>query len=199
MSRPLFHRPHIHRPRLHRPHLNRPHIRPGETIWFLFDKNLRPRLKNVVFQCGLATLSLVVILLVQNIVFSLAVVVAIASSAFIIFVFPDSLAATPRRVIGGQFVAAVAGSLFFGLLQIPAAAELASEYQLIVNGAAGLAVGLTIFLMVATNTEHPPAAGVALGLVIDPWQWATLVFVLTGALALSVIRAALRRRMVNLL
>ncbi len=64
---------------------------------------------------------------------------------------------------------------------------------------AALSVGLGILLMAATNTEHPPAAGTALGLVTDGWSWPALVFILTSAIALSLIRAALRSRLINLI
>ena len=204
----LFHRPNIHMPHLHRPdlhgvhiphpHIPHPHFGP-ETIWFLFDKNLKPKMKNYLFQCGLAILSLIVILMVQSTLFSEAIVVSVASAAFTIFVFPDSIASTPRRVIGGQIAAILAGAVFFGALHIPALASAAESATLLPSVAAALAVGLSILLMVATNTEHPPAAGVALGIVIDPWQWSAIAFVLIGALALSVIRAVLRPKMVNLL
>ena len=204
----LFHRPNIHMPHLHRPdlhgvhiphpHIPHPHFRP-QTIWFLFDKNLKPKMKNYLFQCGLAILSLIVILMVQNALFSEAIVVSVASAAFTIFVFPDSIASTPRRVIGGQMVAILAGTLFFGVLSIPALESAAETINLVTSVAAALAVGLSILIMVATNTEHPPAAGVALGIVIDPWQWSAIAFVLIGALALSVIRVILKPRMINLL
>ncbi len=183
----------------HGVHIPHPHIRPGETIWFLFDKNLRPRLKNYLFQCSLATLSLVVILLVENTLFSAAIVVSIASTAFTIFVFPNSVASTPRRVIGSQIVAILSGSLIFAILHISAVESVAADVQLVTNVAAALAVGLGILMMVATNTEHPPAAGVALGIVIDPWQWSAIVFVLAGALALSIVRIILRPKMINFL
>ena len=197
--RPKLHAPHFHKPEFHGVHIPHPNFRPGETIWFLFDRNLKPRLKNYAFQCTLATISLVIILLVHNTLFSQAIVVSIASTAFTIFVFPDSIASTPRRVIGGQLVAILAGSFFLAILQAPAIETVASGERLVPSIAAGLAVGLGILIMVATNTEHPPAAGVALGIVIDPWQWSAIAFVLIGALALSTIRAILRPKMVNLL
>ncbi len=200
----LFHRPHIHMPHLHRPdfhgvHLPHPHIRPDQTIWFLFDKNLKLRFKNYLFQCALAILSLIIMLMVQSAFFSQAIAVSVASTAFTIFVFPDSIASTPRRVIGGQLVAILAGTIFFAILHIPALQATTVNAALITNVFAALAVGLGILLMVATNTEHPPAAGVALGVVIDPWQWSAIAFVLIGALALSVIRAILKPKMINLL
>ena len=204
----LFHRPNIHMPHLHRPdlhgvhmphpHIPHPHFGP-ETIWYLFDKNLKPKMKNYLFQCGLAILSLIVILMVQNALFSEAIVVSVASAAFTIFVFPDSIASTPRRVIGGQIAAILAGAIFFTVLHIPMLETAAETMNVVPSVAAALAVGLSILIMVATNTEHPPAAGVALGIVIDPWQWSAIAFVLVGALALSIIRAALRPKMINLL
>ncbi len=204
----LFHRPNIHMPHLHRPdlhgvhiphpHIPHPHFSP-QTIWFLFDKNLKPRMKNYLFQCGLAILSLIAILMVQSALFSEAIVVSVASAAFTIFVFPDSIASTPRRVIGGQIVAILAGAIFFAILHTPTLESAAETINLVPSVAAALAVGLSILIMVATNTEHPPAAGVALGIVIDPWQWSAIAFVLIGALALSIIRAVLRPKMINLL
>lgn len=204
----LFHRPNIHMPHLHRPdlhgvhiphpHIPHPHFRP-ETIWFLFDKNLKPKMKNYLFQCGLAILSLIAILMVQSALFSEAIVVSVASAAFTIFVFPDSIASTPRRVIGGQLVAILAGAMFFAILNIPALESATETMTMVPSVAAALAVGLSILIMVATNTEHPPAAGVALGIVIDPWQWSAIAFVLVGALGLSVIRVILKPKMINLL
>ena len=54
-------------------------------------------------------------------------------------------------------------------------------------------------LMVLTNTEHPPAAGAALGLVIHDWSLCSVGVIIVSAVALSILRAALRPRLVNLL
>ena len=64
---------------------------------------------------------------------------------------------------------------------------------------AALSVGTGMFAMAITNTEHPPAAGTALGLVIHGWSWSAVVFILSSALALSLMRLALRPRLINLL
>jgi CBS-domain-containing membrane protein len=42
--------------------------------------------------------------------------------------------------------------------------------------------------MVVTRTEHPPAAALALGLVLNEWDVVTLAVVLTGVVALSLIK-----------
>jgi CBS domain-containing membrane protein len=159
----------------------------------------QPRLTNYIFQCGLATASLFVIFLVEGAVFKAAIVVGIASTAFIIFVVPNSVAATPRRVIGGHSVAIATGSLVSAILMIPAMGSWADENLYIMDIAAAISVGMSIFLMVMASAEHPPAAGTALGLVVHGWSWDTVVFVLTSALILSAMRILLRPRLVNLL
>ena len=50
-----------------------------------------------------------------------------------------------------------------------------------------------------TNTEHPPAAGTALGLGVIGWDPSAVLFVLLGAIALSIIHRLLRSRLQNLL
>ena len=42
-----------------------------------------------------------------------------------------------------------------------------------------------ILLMVVTRTEHPPAAALALGLVLNEWSPLTLLVVISGVVGLS--------------
>ena len=58
------------------------------------DSQLRRYWKNYLVQCALATLALLAIILVMDVVAQAAIVVAIASSAFIVFVMPHSRAST---------------------------------------------------------------------------------------------------------
>ena len=147
----------------------------------------------------MATVSLVIILLVEDAVFRAAIVVAVASSAFTIFIVPNSVAATPRRVIGGHAVAVIAGGIFSAILLIPAMEAAAEGSRLPIDMMAALSLGTGMFAMAITNTEGPPAAGTALGLVIHGWSWSAVVFILSSALALSMIRLVLRPRLINLL
>ena len=162
-------------------------------LWRLVDPKAHTRVYSYLFQCGLATIFLIAVLLLHDAVLRAAIIVAVASSAFIIFVVPDSVAATPRRVIGGHVVAIIIGTVFAA---ISGPHEESSYY---VDIMAALSVGLSILVMVTTNTEHPPAAGTALGLVIHGWSIPAVVFVLVSVLVLSIIRIVLRHKMVNLL
>ena len=68
----------------------------------LLDRKIRRRWQSYLFQCAIATLALMAILLVVDVVLRAAIVLAIASTPFIIFVVPHSVAASPQRVIGGD-------------------------------------------------------------------------------------------------
>ena len=61
-----------------------------------------------------------------------------------------------------------------------------------------MATGLAFFLMVLTDTEHPPAAALALGYVLNEWQLDTVVVVLGGVTALAVVTQLFRARLMDL-
>ncbi len=85
----------------------------------LIRRRFRHHWKNYLLQCGLSTLALLMVLLVVDVVLQAAIVVAIASSAFIVFIMPHSKASIPRRVIGGHLVAIVVAAALATLYQLP--------------------------------------------------------------------------------
>jgi len=133
--------------------------------------------KHYVFQSFLATLTLALVLVflrLQNAV----VVASIGATSFIIFAMPESITANPRNVIGGQLVGLISGSLC-ALIPQPA-----FIYSIIVYS---LAVGISIFIMVVTDTEHPPASGTALGVAVTGFSWNVAVAVVTAVVVLSLV------------
>ena len=108
--------------RLRRHHRDRLLVRIRRATPPLFDPRLKRHALNYAFQPVLATLALLTILLVGDVVLNAAIVVAMASTAFTIFVVPDSIASTPRRVGGGHTAGAVTGSAVaavVAVLEIP--------------------------------------------------------------------------------
>ncbi len=165
----------------------------------LTDRKFRLYWKSYLFQCGLSMVALLVILLVVDVVLRAAIVVAIASTAFIIFIAPHSQASSPRRVIGGHVVAVVVGTVLSLVYLVPEWGEVVSTSNLVRDLVAVLSVGLSTLLMVLTDTEHPPAAGTALGLVVVGWAPSSVVFVLVGTLILSGTHLLLRPYLKDLL
>ena len=68
-----------------------------------------------------------------------------------------------------------------------------ANWEFVTWGVYALSVGLSIFLMTVTNTEHPPAAGTALGIVAHGWSYQVVIFVMASAVSLAIIRRLLRR------
>ena len=95
-------------------------------------------------------------------------------------VTPHSVIATPRHVLGGHAACALVGSVAALLLSTAPGEALAEDFGLLTEAAAALAVGFGIVLMGLTDTEHPPAAGTALGLAIVDFD-ATLLLVLVAS------------------
>jgi len=60
------------------------------------------------------------------------------------------------------------------------------------------AVGFSIFLMAATDTEHAPTAGTGLGVVANNFSFGLVFFLATGVVFLSVIHVLLRSRLRDL-
>jgi CBS-domain-containing membrane protein len=147
----------------------------------------------------MATLAMMAILLLEDGVLRAAIVVAMASTVFTIFVVPNSVAVTPWKVIGSHVMGVAAGSLVAVIIGLPSIAPIVEDSRLLFDSLAALTVGLSIALMVVTDAEHPPAAGSALGLVVHGWALSSVGVILIGAVTLSLIRMALRPRLVNLL
>ena len=89
--------------------------------------------------------------------------------------------------------------MLYTILKASAIDAQVGDSRYVTDITAALSVGLSILLMAITDTEHPPAAGTALGMIILGWSWSAVVFILSGAIILCMITIALRRRLVNLL
>ena len=170
----------------------------------LIDRNFQAHPLRYVLQPLLATVSIMIVLLLAGAVAHTVLIASLGASAFIVFTMPTTAAAQPRYLIGGYVVGVVVGALFgllYGHLFAAAGMEEAeTRAELWLVGFAGLAVGVAIFAMVITNTEHPPATGVALGLVVNwHWRWPALVVILLAVVALAVLRSLLRPVLRNLL
>ena len=166
----------------------------------MLDPKVKSNLRPYVFQCSLAFFALLVVLLVEEVgLHRVVMIAAIGSTSFVLFVTPHSSTANPRHVIGGHLVALVVGSAFAVFSGTPVGQNLLAQVPLVLDVEAALAVALSIFLMAATDTEHAPAAGTALGVVVHGFGWGLIVFVVSSAIMLSFVHTMLRPRLRDLL
>jgi hypothetical protein len=69
----------------------------------------------------------------------------------------------------------------------------------LLNLVAALAVGAGILVMATTDTEHPPAAGTILGLVLGSHPLVSAALVVLAACLITTSRRLLRRWLIDLI
>lgn len=165
----------------------------------LLDRKLRVRIRSYVVQCAAATLAIFLVLLVLDGFKQTALIAALGASSFIAFTMPHVKSARPRYLVGGYLVGTAVGAAASLLALHALSLNLSASPEAIRIGFAAAATGLAIFTMVVTDTEHPPAAGLALGLVMNEWDLMTLAVVMLGILSIATIQRAFRSSMIDLL
>ncbi len=153
---------------------------------------------NYIFQCFLATATVVAVLLVLDYTDQAAIVASIGASAFIVFTSPGSQPAQFRSLLGGYSVGIVSGiaCTFLGRMFDPLSSWGWAGTPIVMGG---VAVGLSVFLMVLTDTEHPPAAAVALALIINRWDAVSLLVILIAIGMLAMVRYFFRDQLRDLI
>lgn len=152
------------------------------------DRHLRnDDLKRYALQCGLAGVTVLVLLLVLDAVTQTVLIAALGASSFIAFAVPRSLHSGPRHMIGGYVVGMAAGC-FMDIANTALGVSSPTVAHAVLVAFGATATALAMFLMVVTRTEHPPAAALALGLVLNEWDLLTLGVVLAGIVALSLVK-----------
>ena len=180
------------------PQLPHPDLQRVSSSMHIIDKSFIKEPKKYIVQSLIAVVAVALILFFVGIITHVAIVAALGASAFIVFAMPHSVAAQPRRLIGGHIVGIACGTLCRYALCTGPLGALAGNWEFMPWLAAAIAVGLSIFVMPITNTEHPPAASVALGIAIHPWSYQVVIFVLLFAIGLALIRRVLRGYLRNL-
>ena len=157
------------------------HIKPRTPI----GKKFKKLWKYYLWQSFLAALALFFIVLVLG-KDKMVVISAMGATSFIVFAMPTAASAQTRNVIGGHLVGLTSGTIFYF-----ATLPYFLEYP--------LAVGIAIFVMVALDVEHPPAAGTALAVVIKEVSPDVFVTIMASAVILSQCRYYLRHYLKDLI
>ena len=118
---------------------------------------------------AITTLLLIVLVLGKD---KMVVISAMGATTFIVFAMPKTTSAQRKNVVGGHLVGLAAGTIFY-FTTLP----YFLEYS--------LAVGVAVFVMVALDVEHPPAAGTALAVVINEVSIDAFVTIMLSAVILS--------------
>ncbi|KYK24749.1 hypothetical protein AYK25_01595 [Thermoplasmatales archaeon SM1-50] len=168
------------------------------TIIFI-DRKFRKNTTKYIIQCVLATLTIFAALLFLDVLNETAIITALGASTFIVFTMPKQYSSDSRRLIGGYLVGLAVGFVFYiiSTLFFKTMISINNTTLLVIFGS--LAVGFAIFIMAITNTEHAPAAGIALGLVINKWDYVTIIFIIVVVIWMYGIKTILSKFLMDLI
>jgi CBS-domain-containing membrane protein len=164
----------------------------------IIDKKVKKHIAHYLFQCALATVSILMILIFLNVLTNTAIIAALGATAFILFTMPRAYSSGPRPLIGGYLIGMIVGCAcsYLSALRFMLPFFMTRITSYTIFGA--LAVGIAIFLMTITNTEHAPAVGISLGLVLNDWNYHTILFIMAAVLFMFGIKRLLRPALIDL-
>jgi len=113
-------------------------------------------------------------------VYGLWLAASFGSSVVVVFGYPDNQFSQPKNVILGHLLCAFVGIIFVTLFKI-------SQDRTIFFLAIGLAVGLSVMLMMALKVTHPPAGGNTIVVMLTQDSFQFLIFpILVGAITIVI-------------
>ena len=113
-------------------------------------------------------------------VYGLWLAASFGSSVVVVFGYPDNEFAQPKNVIFGHLLCAFIGIIFVTLFKI-------SQDRTIFFLAIGIAVGLSVMLMMAFKITHPPAGGNTIVVMLTQDSFQFLIFpVMVGAVTIII-------------
>ena len=163
----------------------------------LFDKKVKHSLRRYIFQCLCASMTVAVALLLINATTKTTLIAVIGASAFIVFAAPNSFAARKRAILGGYAIGIIVGVLCSFLNNYIISIKPVLFETNIIFGA--FAVGISIFLMVILDSEHPPAAGLSLAFLLNDWNGSDILHIVIIACFLALVKHSIGSRLKNLI
>jgi CBS domain-containing membrane protein len=164
----------------------------------LIDPKFARNQRRYIYQCCAVSLTMIVVLLLLDMAYQPVLIAALGSSSMAAFAAPNMRASRPRCLIGGYLVGVFIGCSISFLVDVTAGLNVFDEHFVRILAGA-VATGLAMFVMVTTDTEHPPAAALALGFVLNEWNLMTVIAVMSGITMIVLIKEAFRGRLVDLL
>ena len=102
------------------------------------------------------------------------------SSVVVVFGYPDNEFAQPKNVLFGHLLCTLVGIIFVMLFKI-------SQDRSIFFLAIGIAVGISVMLMMALKITHPPAGGNTIVVMLTQDSFQFLIFpIMVGAITIII-------------
>ena len=112
--------------------------------------------------------------------YGLWLVASFGSSVVVVFGYPENEFAQPKNVLLGHIVCTLVGIIFVTLFKI-------SQDRSIFFLAIGIAVGISVMLMMIFKIAHPPAGGNTIVVIMAQESFQFLLFpIITGAVTIII-------------
>ena len=140
-----------------------------------------------------------IVMLFDEAILSMTIVASLGASTFIAITMPHTNSARPRYLVGGYVIGASCGALMHYVYQylVSANIQVMGHSPHILSCA--VAVGLAMFFMVITNSEHPPAAALSMGLVMQSNVIVTALIAVASIIIVCAIQTMMKKWLKNLL
>ena len=113
-------------------------------------------------------------------IYGLWLAASFGSSVVVVFGYPENEFAQPKNVLLGHLLCAFIGILFVTLFKI-------SQDRTIFFLAIGIAVGISVMLMMAFKITHPPAGGNTIVVILAQDSFQFLLFpIMVGAITIII-------------
>ena len=156
----------------------------------ILDEKFVLNKKNYITQCLIVILFMSFILISLDFVFEIPIVASLGATCFIIFTFPHKNSSQLQYIVGGYIIGIIVGySCMVGFYLLPV-------ISLSIWGA--IAIGFSMFLMVILNFEHPPAAAIALGIVMNGLEIKSLIMIFLALTLMLSVRHLLKNKLLDL-
>ncbi len=166
---------------------------------YIIDWKFKKNPAKYFIQVGLATFTMSIILMFMDVVEQTALIASLGATVFTVFSMPCSFLCKLRSLLGGYMVGILSGTFFSWLKTVILDTKIIELETTALGISGALAVGVAIFIMVVTNTEHAPAAGIALGLVLNPWNIQVLLFMIGAVLFVFTVKTIFGNYLINLI
>jgi CBS-domain-containing membrane protein len=167
-------------------------------MFIQIDEKFKNHKKQFIIQSMMVAGVIAVVMIVMDFISEGVIIASIGASASIAFARPHTKTAGSRYLIGSYifaiFGAWVCSLIMNGLLGV--FPDFQKNTALAIFGA--IVVGKTVFLTVVTETEHPPASALALGMLISGFSLPRAAESIIAITIIAILRKILKRYMMNL-
>lgn len=165
----------------------------------ILNNGFKNNKKQYILQTLIVTLIVFILLLVADSLSEMTVIASLGGSALTAFSFPSKINSKPRYMVGGYIIGIIAGITFHycnAYLDISAGNIFGKPTYIFT---CAFVVGITMFVMVVTNCAHPPAAGIAMSLVLDEHIWMTAFIAFISIIVISGAQQLLKKYLKDLM